>query len=80
MNKAHTAENNRLERDENIIPGQNKELSVGMDIGSTTAKIAITRGGEVLYSRYERHYSKVRSKILEMLRDAQDILGERGEG
>ena len=52
------------------------KLSIGMDIGSTTAKIAITRGGELLYARYERHFSKVRSKILEMLQAAKDVLGD----
>ncbi|MBQ4606351.1 MAG: 2-hydroxyglutaryl-CoA dehydratase, partial [Clostridia bacterium] len=52
-----------------------QKLSVGMDIGSTTAKIAVTRGGKLLYARYERHFSKVRTKILEMLRDAKDVLG-----
>ena len=53
-----------------------QKLAVGMDIGSTTAKIAITRGGELLYARYERHFSKVRSKILEMLREAKNVLGD----
>ncbi|MBQ8402222.1 MAG: 2-hydroxyacyl-CoA dehydratase [Clostridia bacterium] len=52
------------------------KLSVGLDIGSTTAKIAITKGGELLYARYERHFSKVRSKILEMLQAAKSVLGE----
>jgi len=51
-----------------------EKLAVGMDIGSTTAKIAITRGGKLLYARYERHFSKVRTKILEMLRDAKEVL------
>ncbi len=53
-----------------------KKLAVGMDIGSTTAKIAITENGKLIYSRYERHFSKVRSKILEMLKAAGDILGD----
>jgi len=46
-----------------------------MDIGSTTAKLVVTRGEEILYSRYERHFSRVRSKILEMLREAASVLG-----
>ena len=42
-------------------------LSLGIDIGSTTAKIVIARGGRVIYEKYERHFSKVRAKLLEML-------------
>ncbi len=49
-------------------------LSVGIDIGSTTAKIVITRNAEVIYEKYERHFSKVRNKLLEMLYDAREIL------
>ena len=50
-------------------------LSLGMDIGSTTAKLAVTRDGEVIYSRYERHFSKVRATMTNMLRDAAAIIG-----
>ena len=51
-------------------------LSIGMDIGSTTAKLAVTRDGEVLYSRYERHFSKVRSTLSGMLKDASAVIGD----
>lgn len=50
-------------------------LSLGIDIGSTTAKIVIARGGRVIYEKYERHFSKVRAKLLEMLGETSDILG-----
>ena len=50
-------------------------LSLGIDIGSTTAKIVIARGGQVIYEKYERHFSKVRAKLLEMLGETSDILG-----
>ena len=43
--------------------------SLGIDIGSTTVKLALMEGGNVLYERYERHYSQARQKILEMLCD-----------
>jgi len=43
-------------------------FTVGIDIGSTTAKvILIDNNNNVLYERYERHYSKVREKITELL-------------
>ena len=44
-------------------------LLVGVDIGSTTAKVAVIDRGELVYSRYERHYSQVRQKTLEMIGD-----------
>ena len=45
-------------------------ISVGIDVGSTTAKVVVVRDGEILYERYERHFSKVREKILELVEDA----------
>ena len=50
-------------------------LSLGIDIGSTTAKLALTRGKEVLYEKYERHYSQVREKLVEMLEGIRSIVG-----
>ena len=50
------------------------DYSVGIDIGSTTAKIVITENGKPIYGRYERHMSQVRSKLTELLTDAKDIL------
>ncbi len=52
------------------------KLAVGMDIGSTTAKIAITDNGKLIYAKYERHFSKVRTKILDMLKSAGELLGD----
>ena len=40
--------------------------SLGIDIGSTTVKLALMEGGDVLYERYERHYSQARQKILDL--------------
>ncbi|MBO5341577.1 MAG: 2-hydroxyacyl-CoA dehydratase [Lachnospiraceae bacterium] len=51
-----------------------KLLNVGVDIGSTTAKIVITEGDKVLYRKYERHYSQVRSKTLELLKECKEYL------
>ena len=49
--------------------------SLGIDIGSTTVKIALMEGDRVLYERYERHYSQARQKILELLTDLEKIGG-----
>ena len=53
-----------------------KILNVGVDIGSTTAKIVITEGDKVLYRKYERHYSQVRSKTLELLKECKEYLAD----
>ncbi len=52
-------------------------LSVGIDIGSTTAKIVVLDGTKVIYKRYERHYAKVREKAIELVRDVQGLIGGR---
>ncbi len=51
-----------------------EETVIGMDIGSTTAKLAVIENGEVVYSCYERHFSLVRQKALEILRRIADRL------
>ncbi len=55
---------------------------LGIDIGSTTVKLVAvgeskaTGRLEILYQKYERHFSKVREKACEMLRDAKDVIGD----
>ena len=51
-------------------------LSLGADVGSTTAKIAVLRGEEILYTTYERHYSRIRETLVKMLEDARSVLGD----
>ena len=53
------------------------ELFLGIDIGSTTAKIVLRDGDEILLERYERHFSQVREKTAELLRLAKEIAGGR---
>ena len=50
-------------------------VSLGIDIGSTTVKLVAVRAGEIVYKRYERHFSKVREKACEMLCDARQAVG-----
>ncbi|MDO5548333.1 MAG: acyl-CoA dehydratase activase-related protein [Eubacteriales bacterium] len=55
---------------------------LGIDIGSTTVKLVAvgknkaTDRSEILYKKYERHFSKVREKACEMLMDAKKIIGD----
>ena len=53
------------------------EINVGVDIGSTTAKLVIRDGNEVIYKKYERHYSQVRQKTLELLTEAEPYLKDK---
>ena len=52
-------------------------LLLGIDIGSTTAKLALIDDGELIYSRYERHFSQVRQKTLEMIEAIKELLEGR---
>ena len=52
----------------------NAEIYVGIDIGSTTAKLVIRNDSEILYEKYERHFSQVRQKTLELLKGAKEYL------
>ena len=54
-----------------------EKLTLGIDIGSTTAKICVMEGECVLLEKYERHLSQVRQKTLDMLEEARDLLGNR---
>ncbi len=52
-------------------------LLLGIDIGSTTAKVVLVENEKIIYSKYERHYSKVREKTAEILAEVKPIIGER---
>ena len=47
-------------------------VNVGIDIGSTTVKIVVVRDGEIIHKHYERHFSKVREKAVELVRAARE--------
>ena len=49
-------------------------LSLGIDIGSTTAKVVLMDGGRILHEKYERHFSQVRTKTIEMVSEIQHLL------
>ena len=56
---------------------ETRMLSLGIDIGSTTAKVVLTEGEKILYEKYERHLSQVRQKTLEMLEEMRPLLAGR---
>ncbi|MGE4485462.1 MAG: acyl-CoA dehydratase activase [Oscillospiraceae bacterium] len=47
---------------------------VGIDVGSTTLKVVVIKNQEVIYERYERHFSQVRKKALDMVREIEPLL------
>ena len=57
-------------------PAASLPLSLGVDVGSTTAKIAVLRGDDIVYTAYGRHYSRIREALVEMLREAAPVLGK----
>ena len=51
-------------------------ITLGIDIGSTTAKLVAYDGDKIIYSRYERHMARVRAKTAEMLSEMREELGD----
>ena len=47
--------------------------SLGIDVGSTTVKTVILDGDDIIYNKYERHFSRVRETVGEQLK----IIGEK---
>ena len=59
--------------------GCNSNLScrLGIDIGSTTVKIAILdKAHNILFSDYRRHYANIRETLTALLREAEASLGD----
>lgn len=53
-----------------------KEAMLGIDIGSTTVKIAIlNEKNELLFSDYRRHYANIRETLSALLQEAYEALG-----
>lgn len=49
-------------------------VNVGIDVGSTTAKIVVEQNGKILHESYQRHFSQVREKITELLENAYPFI------
>lgn len=48
-------------------------MKIGLDVGSTTVKcIVLDSMEEIVYSAYERHFSQITSKVVEMLARIRD--------
>ncbi len=60
-----------------VIPAHmNTYNTLGIDIGSTTVKIAIQDGNkEILFADYERHFANIQDTLAELLKKAYEKLG-----
>ncbi len=53
-----------------------KSYRIGLDIGSTTVKIAILdEKNKLIYSRYERHFSDIRTTIIGLIVECYENMG-----
>ncbi len=49
---------------------------LGIDIGSTTVKTVLTDGERnIVFERYTRHYADIKTKLRELLNEAQETVG-----
>ena len=56
---------------------QNDIYTLGIDIGSTTVKIAVLdQDNEVLFSDYERHFANIRETLTDLLKKAFDFFND----
>ncbi|OPL09626.1 MAG: 2-hydroxyglutaryl-CoA dehydratase [delta proteobacterium ML8_F1] len=65
----------------------NRIIDVGLDIGSTTIKVILLRGDELVYKSYIRHFSDVRNSVYQtfknifpMVKDHQIRIAITGSG
>ena len=52
-----------------------EKFNLGIDIGSTTAKLVVLKNSEIIYKSYERHFSQVKEKTIELLNKAKELIG-----
>ena len=51
-------------------------VTLGIDIGSTTAKAVLIKNGKIIYNCYERHFAQVREKALELVLRLGTLIGD----
>lgn len=57
-----------------FIKGSEKEMYLGIDIGSTTVKVVLREEDKIIYSNYRRHFSRVRRTASEMLEEIREAV------
>ena len=52
------------------------DVFLGLDIGSTTVKaVVLDAAGDIVFSRYTRHFSEVRESIVAILKEGAELFG-----
>ncbi len=49
---------------------------VGLDIGSTTVKVAVMHNSIIIHKQYERHYSDIKSTVVEIIKNSSEYLND----
>ena len=65
------------ENTQSNINNEDKTLSLGIDVGSTTIKAVLREGEEVIFRSYERHGSKVRQMAAQLVRKISALTEDR---
>jgi len=52
-------------------------LRIGLDIGSTTAKLVVMEHGAIIYQDYTRHYSDIKTAVVSLLSDVRERYPQR---
>ena len=54
-----------------------KKYNMGLDVGSTTVKVVVIEpNNNLVYSEYRRHYSDIRSTIIQLVKETYEKLGD----
>ena len=56
---------------------EEKQMRIGIDVGSTTTKIVVTEKKEVIFHKYIRHFARQRESILTLLDEITGLVGEQ---
>ncbi len=55
------------------------KYKIGVDVGSTTVKLAVLDdSNKLIYSKYERHFSDIKSTIITLINECYEALGDIG--
>ncbi len=54
----------------------NSMFKIGIDVGSTTTKIAFTKDKELVFHKYIRHFARQRDSILTLLEEVKDMVAD----
>ncbi|MDR2898751.1 MAG: acyl-CoA dehydratase activase, partial [Clostridiales bacterium] len=57
--------------------GKNSTYKLGIDIGSTTIKLVVLNAfNDIMFGKYQRHFSNIQGTLLDMAREAKEKLGD----